>query len=257
MAIIGTLPNNIQDGQAVDASPVMADFNFIVNQVNANAMPLGTISSGALVGFQVFSALGAFTYTPTTGANSFIAEVLGAGGAGGGVPTSVGAAAGGGGGGAGAYVLYRRVGSLTGLTGSIGTAGAPSVGIGGAGGNTTFAGVVAGGGVGGNTVVSSTAGVLGAPGLGGTSSGGTENITGAAGDFAFAITAASAISGKGADTRWGAGGQAFGENGTTLLLGSPAAGFGAGGGGALGINTNGTAIGGTGGGGLVIIYEFA
>lgn len=45
MAIIGTLPNNIQNGQAVDANPVMADFNFIVNQVNANANPTGTLTA--------------------------------------------------------------------------------------------------------------------------------------------------------------------------------------------------------------------
>jgi hypothetical protein len=45
MAIIGTLPNNIQNGQSVDANPVMADFNFIVNQVNANANPVGTLTA--------------------------------------------------------------------------------------------------------------------------------------------------------------------------------------------------------------------
>ena len=45
MAIIGTLPNTISNGQAVDATPVMADFNFIVNQVNANANPLGTFTA--------------------------------------------------------------------------------------------------------------------------------------------------------------------------------------------------------------------
>jgi hypothetical protein len=47
MAIIGTLPNNIQNGQSVDANPVMADFNFIVNQVNANANPIGTLTAPA------------------------------------------------------------------------------------------------------------------------------------------------------------------------------------------------------------------
>jgi hypothetical protein len=54
MAIIGTLPNNIQNGQAVDANPVMADFNFIVNQVNANANPIGTFTapSGTAMPFQ-------------------------------------------------------------------------------------------------------------------------------------------------------------------------------------------------------------
>jgi hypothetical protein len=45
MPIIGTLPNNIQNGNTVDATPVMADFNFIVNQVNANANPIGTLTA--------------------------------------------------------------------------------------------------------------------------------------------------------------------------------------------------------------------
>lgn len=40
MAIIGTLPNIIANGQAIDAVPVMADFNWIVSQVNANAAQL-------------------------------------------------------------------------------------------------------------------------------------------------------------------------------------------------------------------------
>jgi len=47
MSIIGTLPNNIQNGQLEDATPLMADFNFIVNQVNANAAPLGTLTAPA------------------------------------------------------------------------------------------------------------------------------------------------------------------------------------------------------------------
>jgi hypothetical protein len=47
MPIIGTLPNNIQNGNTVDATPVMADFNFIVNQVNANANPTGTLTAPA------------------------------------------------------------------------------------------------------------------------------------------------------------------------------------------------------------------
>lgn len=45
MTIIGALPNSIQNGQSVDANPVMADFNFIVNQVNANANPIGTLTA--------------------------------------------------------------------------------------------------------------------------------------------------------------------------------------------------------------------
>jgi hypothetical protein len=38
--IIGPLPNIILDGQLIDAVPVMNDFNWIVNQVNANVPPL-------------------------------------------------------------------------------------------------------------------------------------------------------------------------------------------------------------------------
>lgn len=41
--IIGSLPYNIQNGDAVDAIPVMADFNFIVSQVNANVPLLTTV----------------------------------------------------------------------------------------------------------------------------------------------------------------------------------------------------------------------
>lgn len=51
MAIIGALPNNLQNGTTADASQVMADLNFIVNQVNANALPLqpgDTIINGTL-----------------------------------------------------------------------------------------------------------------------------------------------------------------------------------------------------------------
>lgn len=71
MAIIGTLPNTISNGQAVDATPVMADFNFIVNQVNANANPIGTLTapSGTNVLFQQnFAPLGWTAQTTTNDA---------------------------------------------------------------------------------------------------------------------------------------------------------------------------------------------
>jgi hypothetical protein len=41
MAIIAPLPNNIVDGQDIDAPPVMANFNQIVANVNANAAANG------------------------------------------------------------------------------------------------------------------------------------------------------------------------------------------------------------------------
>ncbi|WP_175692960.1 tail fiber domain-containing protein [Burkholderia ambifaria] len=49
MTIIGALPDTLQNGTTADASQVMADLNYIVNQVNANAQPVGSYAqlSGA------------------------------------------------------------------------------------------------------------------------------------------------------------------------------------------------------------------
>ena len=60
MAIIGTLPNTISDGQLADAVPVMADFTWIVNQVNANAAMDNAVlhldGSESITGIKTFSA---------------------------------------------------------------------------------------------------------------------------------------------------------------------------------------------------------
>ncbi|PRF97462.1 hypothetical protein C6Q14_28385 [Burkholderia ambifaria] len=40
MSIIGNLPNTLNNGATADATQVMADFNYIVSQVNSNAQPL-------------------------------------------------------------------------------------------------------------------------------------------------------------------------------------------------------------------------
>jgi len=47
--IIGTLPNTISNGQPMDAVPLMADFNWIVNQTNANAAGIGNANSFSAV----------------------------------------------------------------------------------------------------------------------------------------------------------------------------------------------------------------
>lgn len=54
MPIVGTLPNNIQNGQLEDATPLMANFNFLANQINANGNPSGTLTapSGTAMSFQ-------------------------------------------------------------------------------------------------------------------------------------------------------------------------------------------------------------
>jgi hypothetical protein len=45
MTIVNPLPYTIQNGQAVDAVPVMANFNQIVSNVNANAAPANVLST--------------------------------------------------------------------------------------------------------------------------------------------------------------------------------------------------------------------
>ena len=75
MAIIGTLPNNIQNGQLADAVPLMADLNFIVNQVNANANPIGTLTapSGTTMSFnQAAAPLGWTAQTGTAYDNAML-----------------------------------------------------------------------------------------------------------------------------------------------------------------------------------------
>jgi hypothetical protein len=67
-AIIGPLPNIIKDGDLVDAVPVMNDFNWIVNQVNANVPPLiPTITNPIIYVPQaaVGGSANAITLTPT------------------------------------------------------------------------------------------------------------------------------------------------------------------------------------------------
>lgn len=58
-AIVGPLPNLIVDGQAVDAVPVMADMNWIISQINANAYSQTDVNN-------LIAALGTpiHTYTP-------------------------------------------------------------------------------------------------------------------------------------------------------------------------------------------------
>ncbi|MGN6657088.1 MAG: hypothetical protein ACTHJ9_17345 [Rhodanobacter sp.] len=45
MPIIGNLPNNLANGTTADASQVMGNLNYIVNQVNANTIPIGTLTA--------------------------------------------------------------------------------------------------------------------------------------------------------------------------------------------------------------------
>jgi hypothetical protein len=75
MAIIGPLPNNILAGQLVSAAPVMANYNWILSQVNANAMAFvapGTAgnvltSNGAVFVSAPVGSIGGFADQETPG----------------------------------------------------------------------------------------------------------------------------------------------------------------------------------------------
>ncbi len=63
--IVGALPNNIQNGQTEDAVPVMANYNWIVNQVNANAAALA--GGNAFTGNQTINGTLSTTGTVSIG----------------------------------------------------------------------------------------------------------------------------------------------------------------------------------------------
>lgn len=257
MTIIGALPNNLQNGTTADASQVMADFNFIVNQVNANALPTGSISPGALVNVQVFSASG--TYTPTSGANKAIVFAIGAGGGGGGGPaTGVNQISAGSGGNAGAFGATFIPSALSSQTVTIGGPGVGQIGTNGTQGGTTSFGTLltCPGGLGGALGGPSTSFVLPSPGPSAlATASGILLINGAgalgAPSIAISTAAFSVLGGNGASSPWGAGGSGATTNGFS------ASGAGAGGGGSGTLPSSSATTGGTGSGGRVVVYEFA
>lgn len=260
VTIIGTLPVILQNGTTADASQVMSDFNFIVNQVNANGLSTAFIAPGTLLNIQVFTVNG--TYTPTANANRALWRVVGAGGAGGGAPaTGGGALSLGVGGSAGAYGEMFISGGLVTQTITIGTGG---VGVSGAAGNSgtaTSVGalMVCGGGLGGGTVgPSAPPFILGTLNTPATVTGSGPIILIAPGAnpegpaIALANAAFGAFSGAGANSVWGAGGigSAVGNGGNATL-------FGAGGGGSSNGVSSGARSGGSGSNGYAMVFEFA
>ncbi|AIO75453.1 hypothetical protein [Burkholderia multivorans] len=259
MGIIGTLPAILQNGTTADASQVMADLNYIVNQVNANAMAAGTISPGSLVGIQVLTASG--TYTPTAGATKAIVEAVGGGGAGGGASsTNSGQWAFGAGGSSGAYGKIFIASGLVTQNVTIGVGGTGTVnGTGGNGGQTSFGSgagalLVCPGGPGGapGAAVSAAATSVFAPQTSGAAApSGTGRFlfstSGGNGAAAFSLPSY-AIGGDGGSNPIGQGGSAFNV--------SAATGYGAGGAGANNGISQSAKAGLNGSAGVVIVYEF-
>lgn len=214
---------------------------------------------GGLIGVRVFSVGG--TYTPTPGTNSVVVDLVGGGGGGGGVPaTGVGSLSVGGGGGGGSRATARFTTGFAGATVTVGAAGAAG-GIGstgGTGGSTAFGvSLSAPGGLGGSSGTGSSAtpyGSIGGTGGGLPTLGNILNMGGQPGDHGFALQAGSFISGGGANSCFGGGGGL--GVATATSAGNAARGPGAGGGGAANGASSAGQIGGPGGAGQVIIYEY-
>jgi hypothetical protein len=225
------------------------------------------------VNTQIFTATGAFTYTPTAGTVFAEVVLVGAGAASGGVSTSASTIAGGGGGGGGAVARFlltsAQIGSsLTGSVGTGGTTGTAGNHPGNNGGNTTLAttsGWTAGGGTGGGGMAGvSTTGVTagGTGGSGGTVTTGTGTLiasipgkTGGTGVVYVpgAGSAACPTGGVGGDSPgYGSGATSTYVSGT----GSAGSGYGSGASGATNINGNTTAAGTAGQNGVAIFIEY-
>jgi hypothetical protein len=216
-------------------------------------------AKGSLIARRVF--LASTTYVPTVGTTKVRATVVGGGGAGGGAAAPSGSnfsAAGGGG--AGGTGIADIPSGFSGQVITVGAAGAPVLGLsGGYGGDSNFMGVVGGGGVGGavapNTVTTAS---LQAGGNGGVGSGGNvTNANGGGGGAGSATASNNMVSGVGGYSSIGAGGgPKFSVS--SVKDGDPAASYGAGGGGAVGVAGDTSArYGGSGGQGAVIIEEYA
>lgn len=207
---------------------------------------------GTGVTMQVFTASG--TWTKPTGLVKAIVEVIGGGGAGGGVSANSYRA--GAGGGAGGY--SRKViaaGSLGATeTVTIGAGGTGDNDGGGNGGNTTFGAHCTGaGGTGG--AGDSTGAASG--GAGGAGSNGNINITGGTGGDGSTNATNITIGGRGGSPAlYGDGGAQKISTTTGGSAGGNGVGYGGGGSGAENANSSSARTGGNGAGGLCIVTEF-
>jgi hypothetical protein len=228
--------------------------------VNGAAIPTTVPPQGIWIGRQIKTATG--TYTPDAGTNFVNVQCVGGGGggAGAGAATAGGAASGGPGGG-GEYVMKRITSAFSGVTVTIGAAGAAglSAANGGAGGNTTFGALLtAAGGGGGVAGVAATAppGGDGAPGAGGSGNTGDLEIPGSTSGYSLASVAGVVWVAPGGNSYWGFGAPSSYSTGT-LAGNIPLAGSHGGGGGGAGVAQSSAATsGGAGTAGMCIIDEY-
>ena len=232
---------------------------FVLNSLTFSDL-LEKPTLGSLLSMQVYNTAGTFSYNPTPGTKFVIVEGVGGGGAGGGV-VGVGAGnnAAGGGGASGAHGR-KLVLNPSPVTIVIGSGGAPmAAGKGGNGGTTSFGSLMtlpggSGGGVGNGATVPS---VRGTTANSSAPTGIDMGGHGGNGMFGFCLSPISVAGGLGGSSPYGMGGAPIGINDTSVFSGNSATGHGAGGSGAVGVNNGITASGGSGSGGLLIIWEYA
>lgn len=218
--------------------------------------------TGRLIGTQIITATG--TYTPTTGTNSIIFQLVGAGGGGGSTQaTGGGQLAMGVGGGGGGVVIHRATSGFSGQTVTIGAGGTGGTAgsSGGNGGTSTFLGCSAFGGLGGTLGPAAAATSLDFTVPGGAATGG--NILNSPGSFGGAALYVFTTSGN--IVFGGEGGNNIltsrvaqltsgGGIGTGMLGQLPG---GGGGGAKAGLGGLASRAGGTGANGICIIYEYS
>lgn len=229
-------------------------------------------ASGSLIGKQVITTPGAYTYTPTVGTILVVIELLGGGGGGGGSaqPTGSNTTAGGGGG-AGAWLTKRLTASFSGGTGVIGaggTGGAAGNNAGIVGGDTTFIDssgspvtyTAAGGalGAGGPNGVATPCMRPITPAAGGIATNGDINENGGAAKPCFALAVTQILPAQGGISKYGKpSGTVVATGANITQAGTNATGKGAGGNGAICGQIGAAAAGGNGTDGMAIFWEFA
>lgn len=242
---------------AVSAIAPSSTSGFVLMSNGSSALPTFQTAPGRLIGVQVFTSSG--TYTPDTGTNSVVVEVQAGGGGGGGSPAAAaGQQAAAAGGSAGGYSSGRITSAFSGVTvtvGAVGTGGAAGSNAGGSGGSSSFGTLIVctGGGGGGSQSVQ-TAFLLSSPTAGGTTTtaGNIASSSGQVGAPGLPASSTNSFGGNGAPSYFGGGAMGTVNGGA----GASAVSRGAGGGGASTIASGAAAAGGSGGAGLVIVWEY-
>lgn len=220
--------------------------------------------TGRLIGVQVLTSGSGATYTPTAGTASAVVEGWAEGGGGSGTAAAnASQAAVGTGGGSGGYFKHRYAAISSGtytVSSTGGTAGNNAGAAAGNGADTTFTDgttlLTAKGGVGAPGAIATgttTTIVPGADGGAISTNGNILNRGGACGGMALRTGTGGAntsISGNG-------GGENGGASRGTTGAGNNAKGIAGGGGGALALSSGAAAIGGAGGPGLIIVWEYS